>query len=419
MVLYAAKQLKMDSVSGADVLIWLGIIYLVAGALAALAGWRLSPVKPHESGSARGWEQSPERINTLFGLSERQSYSVFLLIGHILVLTLLLLGMNKLKFYFWILPVAVYLLFCLIRYKRALYQLLRPKFWIQMVLITFLSTVLLESVATHHWFDRSGFEAGILMNLRAFMVLTAFTAISTEMKNPLVKALVFRKGFSSLYKSVSLAFSVLPGILNLTARDGNKKLAFRSIIGGYLIQADLIFEQFKNLEASLPPVTIIIGDREEGKTSFLRKYVNDLISDGKRVSGFLAVGIHGPDGQRIGFNIKNVETGEEIGFCMNDGEPGWEKIGRFRINPDGLAKGYEWMSAENIQNSDILVVDELGPLEMAGKGWSDLIGHILHENPKPMIWTVRRNLAEKIAVKWNIGRVSFVDIADGGNARSV
>lgn len=285
----------------------------------------------------------------------------------------------------------------------------------------------MQSVATGHWFDRSGFEAGIMMNLRAFMVLTAFTAISTELKNPLVKALVFRKGFASLYKSVSLAFSVLPGILNLTAGAGKQttlpnpslnkgrgsapSIAFRSVILGYLLRANLIFEKFKNLEASLPDIYLVIGDREEGKTTFLLKMVNDLIAEGKKVSGFLAIGIHDPDGVRRGFTIRNIETGEEAEFCVTDGNPHWEKIGKFRINPDGLAKGYEWMASERIRHSDILVIDELGPLEMAGKGWSDLIGRILQEDPKTMIWTVRRNLAAKIAVKWNVGTVTFIDIA--------
>jgi len=412
LVQYAAKQLKVESVSGVDVLIFLAIVYLVAGALAAIAGWRLPQNIRQNREQTASWEQSPERTNRLFGFSERQSYSVFLLAGHIIVLTVLLLGMNRFPVQYWVLPVAVYLLFCLLRYKRSLNHLLRPRFWIQLILITFLSTVLLQSVATGHWLDRSGFEAGIMMNLRAFMVLTAFTAISTELKNPLVKALVFRKGFANLYKSVSLAFSVLPGILNLTAGTIKPGMAFRSVISGYLLRADLIFEQFKNLEASLPDIYLVIGDREEGKTTFLRKMVDDLIAEGKKVSGFLAIGIHDNEGVRCGFSIRNIETGEEAEFCVTDGNPHWEKIGRFRINPNGLAKGYEWMASERIRQSDILVIDELGPLEMAGKGWSDLIGRILQEDPKTMIWTVRRNLAAKIAVKWNVGEVRMIDVAE-------
>jgi nucleoside-triphosphatase THEP1 len=408
LVLYASKQLKMESVSGVDVLIILGIIYLVAGAMAAIVGRQLAPDKSVKATPFEPWEPGPERINRLFGLSERQTYSVFLLIGHIILLVLLLLVMNRFPYQYWVVPVILYLAFVLTRYKRALNQLLKPRFWIQMVLITLLSTVLLQSVATGHWFDRSGFEAGILMNIRAFMVLSAFTAISTELKNPLVKALVFRKGFASLYKSVSLAFSVLPGMLNLTTPDGKGKLAFRAVIGGYLLRADQIFEQFKSLEASLPTVQIIAGEREEGKTTLLLRRVEDLKAEGKKVSGFVAIGIHAENGERKGFNIRNIETGEEVEFCVSDGHSEWEKIGRFRINPEGLVKGYEWMATRQIENSDILVIDELGPLEMAGRGWSPLIDQILRDCPKPMIWTVRNSLAEKIAVKWNVGGVEIV-----------
>ena len=408
LVLYAAKQLKVETVDGVDILIFLAVIYLIAGALAALTGIRLSRQISMDKSRVGGFSQNPEQVNRLFSLSERQSYSVFLLVGHIIVLTILLLGMNLLKVQFWVLPVAAYLVFCLIRYKRALRQLMKPRFWIQMVLITFFSTILLQSVATHHWFDRSGFEAGIMMNLRAFLILTAFTAISTELKNPLVKALIFRKGFANLYKSVSLAFSVLPGMMTLATENGKSGRAFRSVIKGYLMRAEVIYEQFKDLQASLPDITIIAGDREEGKTAFLMKMVEDLIAGGKKVSGFYAIGIHDSEGKRKGFLIRNIATGEEAEFCISNGSPNWEKVGRFQINPVGLAKGYEWMAQAKVTGSDILVIDELGPLEMSGKGWSDLIGKILQEYPRPMIWTVRRSLAEKMAVRWNVGKVDII-----------
>jgi nucleoside-triphosphatase THEP1 len=426
LVFYAAKQLKVEMVSGVDVLILLAVIYLVAGALAAIAGLRLSGSTIEYREQAGEWAPRPERTNRLFGFNDRRSYSVLLLVGHLVALVILLLGMNRFRIQYWLLPVVMYLLFSLLWYKRALNQLLRLRFWIQMILITLLSTVLLQSVSTGQWFGWPGFEAGIMMNLRAFIVLTAFTAISTELKNPLIKALVFRKGLSNLYKSVSLAFSVLPGILSLTERRGRQPysrsfpffktvrenapwLAFRPVIKEYLRQADQIYEYFKNLEASLPDICLITGDRGEGKTTFLIKMVDDLIAEGKKVSGFFAIGIHDPDGARSGFNIRNIETGEEAEFCVTNGNPDWEKIGRFRINPDGLAKGYEWMSPERIRQSDVLVIDELGPLEMSGRGWSNLIGRILEDNPKQMIWTVRRSLAAKIAVKWNVGEVKVIE----------
>jgi len=68
------------------------------------------------------------------------------------------------------------------------------------------------------------------------------------------------------------------------------------------------------------------------------------------------------------------------------------------------------MSPDNIHEADWLVIDELGPLELAGKGWAPLIERILREDPKPMIWTVRRQLAAKIAHKWNIGEVTIIDV---------
>jgi nucleoside-triphosphatase THEP1 len=62
----------------------------------------------------------------------------------------------------------------------------------------------------------------------------------------------------------------------------------------------------------------------------------------------------------------------------------------------------------------MIVIDELGPLELSGRGWAPAIERILIESPKPMIWTVRRSLLTKISHKWNIGQIEVIDSAQEG-----
>ena len=56
-------------------------------------------------------------------------------------------------------------------------------------------------------------ENGWNLFIRAILVITAFSSISTELANPEIKALLIKKGFRKLYMSLQLAFSALPVML--------------------------------------------------------------------------------------------------------------------------------------------------------------------------------------------------------------
>ena len=51
------------------------------------------------------------------------------------------------------------------------------------------------------------------MIARAVIVIIGFATIGIELKNPLIKSVLYNKGFANLYQSLSLSFSALPGIL--------------------------------------------------------------------------------------------------------------------------------------------------------------------------------------------------------------
>jgi nucleoside-triphosphatase THEP1 len=356
------------------------------------------------------FEVNPKPESTLFSYSDRGKYSAWLLLLHLVLMTGFLVAFNRLK-HWWVplLPLP-YLLFCFIRYRRSLRQLFRLKLWIQLIFITFLASVFLVGMQSGKWFSREGFQAGLMMNLRAVLLLTGFSAISTEMKNPLIRTLLYNRGFAPLYKSLSLAFAVLPEIVASVSERGSKLRGIVGMIERQILRADSLYLKIREMGSALPLITVVTGDRGEGKTTWLKNRVEELKGSGMKVAGFIAEGIHRAEGERIGYRIVNINTGEKSDFCMLEGPDEWERVGRFRINPEGLAAGYRWMSQEEVAGAGLIVIDELGPLELAGKGWAPLIERILREQPKPMIWTVRKQLAGKITRKWNVGEITFVDI---------
>ena len=60
----------------------------------------------------------------------------------------------------------------------------------------------------------------------------------------------------------------------------------------------------------------------------------------------------------------------------------------------------------------MIVIDEIGPLELNGQGWSNAIEKISRCNTAPQPWIVRKSLVQKISRKWNIGNAYIFDIAE-------
>jgi hypothetical protein len=61
-------------------------------------------------------------------------------------------------------------------------------------------------------------------------------------------------------------------------------------------------------------------------------------------------------------------------------------------------------------------VDEVGQLELDGGGWSRQIDQLLVERPGLTLLVVRRELATRVAQRWNMPLDSCYDLAQGPDA---
>jgi nucleoside-triphosphatase len=89
---------------------------------------------------------------------------------------------------------------------------------------------------------------------------------------------------------------------------------------------------------------------------------------------------------------------------------GWEKFRRFYFNPKGFAFGKGILSPDNLQNTEIIVIDEIGPFELQGKGWRKAIDKLLVETNKPMIWVCRESILKEIVEGFNLQSYQVIDI---------
>lgn len=80
-----------------------------------------------------------------------------------------------------------------------------------------------------------------------------------------------------------------------------------------------------------------------------------------------------------GYNVVNISSGQTEKFLRTTGDSNQERIGKFYIYNEGLHSGI----AELLQNKEqLIVIDEIGKLELEGKGWSATLRQILSNSEK-------------------------------------
>lgn len=113
-----------------------------------------------------------------------------------------------------------------------------------------------------------------------------------------------------------------------------------------------------------PPrrISVISGGRGAGKTTFCRGAIERCREDGFRCAGVLQPGRFNENGVKTGFSLVDVVSGAEK-FAGSD-DPGIDlgtRLGKWTID-DGV---FRWAneSLAAVREADLIVVDELGPLE--------------------------------------------------------
>ncbi|MCD4711360.1 MAG: nucleoside-triphosphatase [Bacteroidales bacterium] len=119
-------------------------------------------------------------------------------------------------------------------------------------------------------------------------------------------------------------------------------------------------------------IFLVTGTVQGGKTTFLSELVGLLKKSELKVGGFLSPG-RIDFGERSGFNLKNIGNGMVLSMASAQEKGEWIKYRRFWFNPDAFKQGLEWIHKCLLQKPDVVVIDEVGPMELEGSGWSDAL----------------------------------------------
>jgi nucleoside-triphosphatase THEP1 len=408
---FAVRQINLEHLSPVFLLILISVIYIITGMTGSVAGY-LTGLKylRTKSTSANLYEVRLESFNQFPEPVAEKGYSLILLTFNLISIAgiLLLINLN------YIIASAIlsvfYISYCSIKYKNSLKRLRKITFWISFIVITFAAAFLWNGFSHGAFFSLDGLIIGLKMNARAIIIVIGFASISVELKNPVIKTILYNRGFASLYQSLNLAFSALPFFLsNISFRGRRMKGISGKTIHGILGQAESLLNKFGKDHLLKPEIIIITGEIHQGKTSFTQKIISDLLNQKIRIAGFVSIGID-KDGTRTGFNLAEIGSSRQVELCSDRKDNKGPKLGQFYFNQEALAFGNEILNPDVLSDKQLIVIDEIGPLEIKGLGWSEAIDKSTRSFLIPQLWVVRKSLVNKIIRKWNTGNVYIFDI---------
>ncbi|MEN8116485.1 MAG: nucleoside-triphosphatase [Bacteroidota bacterium] len=403
---YAERQLGLNFDAVWAPLFVLLLIYALFGTTSALIGIRtgrkmtnnpiqFQPENRQNDSSFPG----RTRINNF-------NYSFIWLTANIIFMAGALIMIGRIHFGIWVALVAAIAITWALRYKRALRQLVRPKLWIFFVVITMVTAFVLTRLQSDSISTFDAVLIGVEMNLRAIILIMGFTVLGTELYNPVIRNSLSKSYFRQLPIALELSLESLPTMIAQTPdlKTISKKPAL--FIQQIMAFADFRINEIKNRQASTPNVLIITGDIGSGKTTCIKNLAEKLQKQNITVSGFYSSRVMRKN-KAIGYDIVDISTRQTKKLLRTSGNGSQNKIGRYFIYPEGLKAGEMALQRDS---SQIVIVDEVGKLELEGNGWSTHLKHVVKNHKGYFLLSVRKEVIKEVIKHFNLSPKKIIDI---------
>jgi nucleoside-triphosphatase THEP1 len=134
---------------------------------------------------------------------------------------------------------------------------------------------------------------------------------------------------------------------------------------------------------------ILTGPVHSGKTTLLKNILYSLKEKDLSIDGYLSEAVWEED-DFLGYDLFDLKEYSNHPFIRKQGREEWQKIGLFFFLPEtlGLAKKIIRRS----KKADLCVVDEVGPLELKGKGVWPALRDILINPKQDLLLVVRESI---------------------------
>lgn len=395
---YAEKQLflKFDAVWAPLVLLL--VVYALFGVVSAIIGIRTgkkivnNPVKNHHFIPSGNSHFSSQQKHNGF------NYSIIWLVLNVVLIAVTLFLVGRIQFGFWAGMVFLIAIVWAMRYKRALRQIARPQLWIFFVSITMITAFVLTRMQAEPVPVLKAVQTGIEMNLRAIILIMGFTVLGTELYNPLIREYFGKTYFRQLPPALELSLDSLPAMI---ANTPDVKTILRNpvtVVHHLIGYAESRLDEIRNQTINKRKVYIVTGKIGSGKTTLIQKLIRKFHDENIPLSGIYSARILENE-ITTGYDTVNISTGERFSFLRVQGEENQQRIGKFYIDAKGVQKGNAVLMNST---SELIIIDEIGKLELEGKGWVNAVEQLVTGSKAHLILSVREEFVKEICEKFSI-----------------
>ncbi len=135
----------------------------------------------------------------------------------------------------------------------------------------------------------------------------------------------------------------------------------------------------------------VTGPPGIGKTTCVIKLYETLTIYNYRVGGFVSEEIR-KNGYRVGFKVRDLSSGSET-LLASIYEKTMHRIGKYYVKLEDFNNFLE--SLEKFDEYDLIIIDEIGPMEMLSTKFKSLVTDILRSEI-PAVFTVHINISNKL-----------------------
>ncbi len=140
-------------------------------------------------------------------------------------------------------------------------------------------------------------------------------------------------------------------------------------------------------------VLVLTGAPGVGKTTVLAKAVSDLRARGVSVGGMFSREVREGD-SRVGFEVVDVANAK-VGWLAHVNQQGGPQVGKYHVNLGDLEAVGVKAIAEATEKHDVVVVDEVGPMELFSEKFKQATREAL-ESQKLVLAVVHQKAQDKM-----------------------
>ncbi|ADD68364.1 nucleotide kinase-like protein [Denitrovibrio acetiphilus DSM 12809] len=286
----------------------------------------------------------------------------------------------------------IFSVYTAVRYRNMLKKFLKLKFWLPIIVISFLSGVFIYAADGNGVLSVVAISGGVRMVFRAYFMALFITGITFEITHPVIRNFIQKRYGDTIKTALQTAGITRNAVEPIFAGRGAMKNPVRTFRSLVTTAHSVAEKQFAN-------VIIVTGGVNSGKTTFMLKEAERLSFLG--VCGFCAFA-HQLEPVKDKYYIRNLRSNGTELFCQRD------RTGKFIFSETALQYGIETVRRD-MKDSKYVFIDEAGKLELKGEGWFSLIKEVMKTDLTVVI-SVRDIFLHDFVSKFGIIRPAVINV---------